>query len=87
MIADGETSYSSKVGCPNVDGGSRTEVLEMAIDPCLRSISPQRAELPEEPAISVEFARGSANTGSAFADIALSPLVGECTGQGRAVFW
>ena len=27
----------------------------MAIDPCLRSISPQRAELPEEPAISVEF--------------------------------
>ena len=24
----------------------------MAIDPCLRSISPRRAELPEEPAIS-----------------------------------
>ena len=30
----------------------------MAIDPCLHSFSPQRVELLEEPAISVEFARG-----------------------------
>ena len=30
----------------------------MAIYPCLRSLPPQRAELPEEPAIGVEFARG-----------------------------
>jgi hypothetical protein len=34
----------------------------MAIYPCLRSLPPQRAELPEEPAIGVEFARGSKPT-------------------------
>jgi hypothetical protein len=30
----------------------------MAVYPCLRSLSPQRAELPEESPISVEFASG-----------------------------
>ena len=34
----------------------------MPIYPRLRSLPPQRAELPEEPAISVEFARGTKPT-------------------------
>src|SRR6516164_7088980 len=46
------------VGSPNVDRGSRTQVIEMAIYPCLRSFPPQRAELTKERAISIEFACG-----------------------------
>jgi len=30
----------------------------VVVYPCLRSLPPQRAELPEEPDIGVEFARG-----------------------------
>src|SRR6516164_7066597 len=49
---------SSKIGSSNVDRGPRTQVIEVVIYPCLRSLPPQCAELPEEPDIGVEFARG-----------------------------
>src|SRR5215470_4733286 len=49
---------SSKIGSSNVDGGPRTQVIEVVIYPCLRSLPPQCAELPEEPDIGVEFACG-----------------------------
>jgi hypothetical protein len=41
---------------------STVEVIEMPIYPRLRSLPPQRADLPGEPAISVEFARGTKPT-------------------------
>src|SRR5262249_39559506 len=34
----------STVGSLNVDRGSRTQVIEVVIDPCLHSLPPQRAE-------------------------------------------
>src|SRR6516164_10571289 len=49
---------SSKIGSSNVDRGPRTQVIEVVIYPCLRSLPPQCAELPEESDISVEFACG-----------------------------
>jgi hypothetical protein len=48
----------SKVGSSNIDRGSLTQVIEVVINPCLCSLPPQCAKLPEEPDIGVEFARG-----------------------------
>jgi hypothetical protein len=49
-------SRLSKIDRPNVDCGSRTQIIKMAIYPYLRSLPSQRAKLPEEPAIGVKFA-------------------------------